>query len=542
MKTRALLVPLLTACFSLPAEAADTRKTDLAANPKPASPKAAAAKEGTDGKVRPNPDPYPAPTVVIAAMKKAAAFFRRDVAFAGGYAWRWPRDMSVAHGENSKSPTLIMMQPPGTPAVGLAMLNAWNATGDRIFLQGAKEAAQSLFWCQLASGGWDSDFDFDPRKSRRYHFRRDLDAGDTDRNGRHAGSTLDDQKTQSALHFLLELAHTEACKDDAALKSALKFGLDGLLAAQASNGGWGQHYAGPADPAAPVVKAKIPAEWPHTWPDVDYTGFYTLNDGNLLWVMRLLLRAHELEKDARFLNAARRLGDFLLLAQLPEPQPAWAQQYNSEMIPVWARKFEPPAVSSVESASAIEALTDLWIVTGEEKWLKTLPPAIAWLEKAKLPDGRWARFYELNTNKPLYCKAKTYEVTFDDSDLPTHYGFKTEEKFAKDIEDLKKRLATPREELLRKNTPPAEPKKWTSRAKGQAAKVVTALQAADKKSGIWLKDDLIDAGEFVKNLKAMSIYVEAAKNGGVTFEALRAAAAQKQPPPSGNDAAPERRP
>jgi hypothetical protein len=39
------------------------------------------------------------------------------------------------------------------------------------------------------------------------------------------------------------------------------------------------------------------------------------------------------------------------------------------------------------------------------------------------PDGRLARFYELNTNRPLYF-TKSYELTYDDSDLPTHYSFK----------------------------------------------------------------------------------------------------------------------
>ena len=77
-------------------------------------------------------------------MKKAASHFRRHVSFAGGYAWTWPQDMSIAHGENRSSATLIMMQPPGTPAVGQAMLSAYKATSDKLFLQGAKEAAQAL--------------------------------------------------------------------------------------------------------------------------------------------------------------------------------------------------------------------------------------------------------------------------------------------------------------------------------------------------------------------------------------------------------------
>ena len=51
---------------------------------------------------------------------------------------------------------------------------------------------------------------------------------------------------------------------------------------------------------------------------------------------------------------------FLLLAQLPEPQPGWAQQYNIEMEPEWARKFEPPAVTGGESQKVIATLLTLF--------------------------------------------------------------------------------------------------------------------------------------------------------------------------------------
>jgi hypothetical protein len=447
---------------------------------------------------------------------------RTEVSFAGGYAWKWPVDLSTARAENRTSPTVISMQPPGTPAVGRALLDAYVATGDRLFLQGAREAAQALLWCQMASGGWPGEFDFDPREARKHHFRRDLEAGDTDPGKRHGLSTLDDQKTQAALLFLLELAHHDSTKNDPALRAALKFGLDGLLAAQAPNGGWPQHFRGAADATAPVTKAKINAQWPRVWPNVNYIDFYTLNDGNLFWVVKLLLRAHELEKDGRYLAAAKKAGEFLLLARLPAPQPVWAQQYNRDMEPVWARKFEPPAVSSIESFGALKALRELWLVTGDAKWTEPLKPALAWFAKTKLKDGSWARFYELGTDKPLYCKAETYELTADDSDLPTHYGFKTETDFQKDLDELANDFAMGREALLRERANPETPKKWASRAKGKVAKVQDALKTQDKK-GWWLKDDMIDAGLFVKHFEAMNTYLLAAKNGGAAFEELRKA-------------------
>lgn len=457
-------------------------------------------------------------------MKKAAVYYRRELAFAGGYAWKWPEDRSTARTEGRESPSVIGMQPPGTPSVGLVMVHAFRATGDALYLQAAREAAQALMWCQLSSGGWDSDFDFDPRFSQKYHFRRDLDAGEADRAKRHSDSTLDDQKTQSALLFLLELAHLPECASDVVLKGALKFGLDGLLAAQAPNGGFGQHYDGPADATAPVRRAQVPAEWPRVWPGVDYTRHYTLNDDNLYWVIDLLLRAHELEKDVRFLDAAKKTGNFLLLAQFDEPQPVWAQQYNREMEPVWARKFEPPAVCSVESLGVLRALIDLWVATGDEKYVKPHAAAFAWFERSRLPDGRWARFYELRTNRPIYCKRETYELTYDDSDLPTHYGFKID-GFDRDIEKMKGEMARGRVGLLSRRSVPTDPKKWASRAKSIVGRVIAAMAAADGK-GYWVKDGWIDSTEFVGHMQAMIAYIEAAKNGGEAFEAKRAEAAK----------------
>jgi len=467
----------------------------------------------------PKLEPFPAPADVAVAMKKTALFYRNKTSVAGGYGISVPKDYSTSRAENRESSTLISIQHPGTPSVGLALLMAFKVTKDPLFKQAAREAAQSLLWCQLASGGWESDFDFNPAVARKYHYRRDLEAGDTERGGRHGASTLDDGKTEAALLFLLELAHTPEFAKDEELHRAVKFGFDGLLLAQEKCGAWGQSFDGPADASAPVVKAKLPAQWSRVWPNVDYTKFYTLNDGNLLQTTRLLLRAHELTQDERYLTAAKKVGDFHLLAQLPAPQPAWAQQYNAQMEPVWARKFEPPAVSSAESIEALETLLELWVATGEAKYRAPMAAAIAWLDKVKLPDGQWARFYELGTDKPLYCKAKTYEVTYDDSDLPTHYGFKLNE-LGEDLDALKKKLAMSREELQHAKADPTEPRKWASRAKGAAKKVVKALETLNPK-GYWSKDNQIDMGEFVKHMRAMAYYLEAAQKGDGFFEALR---------------------
>jgi len=452
-------------------------------------------------------------------MKRATAFYTTKLANHGGYASAWSKDLSMAKAEGKASPTVISIQPPGTTTVGLALVKAYQATGDAQFLEGSRGAARALIECQLASGGWDSDFDFAEESVKKYFLRSQVLAGETPKDKKRNHTTLDDNKTQSALLFLLELAHLPECRDDKVLQDSLKFSLNSLLGAQYPNGGWPQQFDAPADPTTPVLKATYPKEWSRTFPKVNYVSFYTLNDSNMEKIVHLLLRAHELTKDERFMNAAKKTGDFFILAQMPEPQTGWAQQYNHQMEPVWARKFEPPSVTGGESLSTMETLHELFVVTGEEKYLKPLPAAFAWYEKSRLPDGAYARFYELQTNKPLYLVKDSYELTYDDSNLPTHYGFKLE-GIADDLDALRKRMQQPREDLLAKRAGPSSEKSWASKAKGVAGKVKAAL-AAQQAEGSWLKDDMIDAGEFTKHMLALSQYVEGAKKGGAAFAALR---------------------
>lgn len=453
----------------------------------------------------------PDPAAITDAMKKAVTYAHTHLAREGGYASSYDKEGKIGEVEHGKSSTIISIQPHGTTTMGLAILKAYQATGDEVFLKAARDAAGALIKSQLATGGWDSDFDFDPEKVTKYHLRSQFDAGDKEPGKRRNYSTLDDNKTQSAMLLLLEISHVPAFKDDAALQNAKKAAFDALLAAQASCGAWPQQFSGPADVSEPVVKASYPETWSRTFPKLDYRSYHTLNDGNLSEIAKVLLRAYELEKDERYLAALKKLGDFFILAQMPEPQPVWAMQYDHAMHPAWARKFEPPSVTAYESLEALETLHQLWILTGDEKYLAPMQPALAWFDRSKLSDGTHARFYELKTNKPLFFVKDTYELTYDDSNLPTHYSFKDERE--SDVNAFKAKLAQSREELQRNLVGPQTPKEWASRAKGAAAKARRAADALDSE-GRWLKDDEIDAGEFVKNLNAMAWYVEARKKSG----------------------------
>ena len=81
-------------------------------------------------------------------------------------------------------------------------------------------------------------------------------------------------------------------------------------------------------------------------------------------------------------KAMLRGADFILLAQMPAPQPAWAQLYNARMEPAWARRFELPSITGCESVGTCRTLLDLYLATGTEKYLKVLAQQCNGFKKA----------------------------------------------------------------------------------------------------------------------------------------------------------------
>ncbi len=291
-----------------------------------------------------------------AALRKAVSFLREEVATEGGYLWWYSEDLEERHGEGKASKTQVWVQPPGTPTVGMAMLRAWEWTGEAICLEGARDAAHALMRGRRASGGWGYSIEFDPEKRKQQCYDVDQHGPDHEPcKDRRNLIVYDDDTTQAAIRFLARYDKLTGFRDRPVNDCVLN-ALDAVLKTQYPNGGWPQRTLGAPDPDLyPHGRASYPDTWSRTWPGKDYKSYCTINDNVTPDLIRTLLVANDVyghaEKDdstvngsGKYLRAAIRGGEFLIRAQMPDPQPAWAQQYDHDMHPAWARKFEPPAV------------------------------------------------------------------------------------------------------------------------------------------------------------------------------------------------------
>ncbi|MEM9365691.1 MAG: pectate lyase [Planctomycetota bacterium] len=378
------------------------------------------------------------------AMRRASLAFREVAGRHGGYAYYVSIDGAKRWGEGVITQDQVLVQPPGTPTVGQAFLNAYRATGDEWYWKAAVAAAESLVHGQLRSGGWTQTIDFDPGGSRAGQYR----VGQGDRNGRNV-SSLDDDQTTAALRFLIlvdQAAHFQLPR----IHEAVKVGMQALLRSQMDGGGFPQVWDDSPGVNVGPLQARFPARRAQTAERIkEYWHLPTLNDAVPLNVARTLSLARQVYDDRAVLRAMEQLGKFLTRAQLPAPQSGWAQQYDSRMRPTWARKFEPPAVSGDETQECIETLLLLAAELNDASLLRPIESALTYLRRSRLSDGRLARFYEIGSNRPMYMEraGQRYEITFDDSRLPNHYGWKIEDRtdaLASQLLAVRKELNTSR--------------------------------------------------------------------------------------------------
>jgi hypothetical protein len=262
----------------------------------------------------------------------------------------------------------------GTPLVGSVYLTMYQIEPNPVYLQVAKDVGDAILAIQDKNGGFYYDgrrhkdgSGFDPHP---WNFRK--------------STILDDNVMQSCMSYLLDLYNVTR---DIKYYQGFDRAYSCLESIELPHGGWKQRS---------------------NYPEDAYQSQTTLNDNTMHDVVMMLLKANSIfPSNQKYLTACIRAGEFLINTQGNGGstfQQGWAQQYDFNLQPCWARDFEPPAICSMQTASSIRILIELYLTTNNTKWLDPIPNAIIWLNSSetKLGDTTWSRLYELETNNPIY--------------------------------------------------------------------------------------------------------------------------------------------
>jgi PelA/Pel-15E family pectate lyase len=221
-------------------------------------------------------------------------------------------------------------------------------------------------------------------------------------------ATIDNNATSKEINILIKSYKTT--KNPEYLKSAEK-GIQYLLVMQYKNGGFPQYY-----PNSAIYRKQI-----------------TYNDNAMINALTVLYNVAEGKNDFDVVDsklkekskiAVQKGIECILKTQvLQKGIPSiWADQYNEITLqPDKARAFEPISLATGESVGIVKFLMMQPVTSEIEKSLKS---AVKWFKQNKIAgysynvtkqDGKtvrilaedknsviWARFYDINTNKPLF--------------------------------------------------------------------------------------------------------------------------------------------
>ncbi|WP_394800849.1 pectate lyase [Maribellus maritimus] len=172
----------------------------------------------------------------------------------------------------------------------------------------------------------------------------------------------------------------------------------------------------------------------------------------------------------------------------------------------------------------MNSLIDLYLHSGRTNYLEPVPDAIRWLKASQLPNGKWGRFLELGTNKPLYYDRGRIRVeSLEQLSLErrTGYGYETDIKSAlkaveiRYLQVLEKatvdRISVPSlDELARDAEAVIEAQDDFGRWVVQNDKFRQDMEVS-KWNGEYRIEDRISSALFNRNVKVLCDYMEAYK-------------------------------
>ena len=257
--------------------------------------------------------------------------------------------------------------------------------------EGVKITARILSW-QSSHGSWPKNVD-----TTRKEFTGDRKS---------IQGTFDNKATTDELRYL-GLAFKST--GDARCKEAFLLGIDHIFEAQYANGGWPQYF--------PLSK--------------QYHRHITFNDGCMIRLMEFL-REVATEDEFKFVDSRRRRAaakavergvDCIVKSQIvvDGTPTVWCAQHDEvTLAPAKARAYEHASLSGSESAGILRFL--MTIEKPSREVIRAVNAGVKWFEAAKLEGIRvekvdgdrqvikdasapplWARFYEVETNRPIFC-------------------------------------------------------------------------------------------------------------------------------------------
>lgn len=255
----------------------------------------------------------------------------------------------------------------GTPRTALNLLYGYEVLGDYRYLDAALRTAEMLLAAQDERGFW-------------VHGYRMTVHGIVPV----AGDRSIKLQDLVQAHPIFYLAYVYRLTGDERYLDAARRGGEFLLAAQNPNGSWSHHF----DAQEGVGRNAV-----------GEVGAGELNDAAMNSAIEVMAFMYHLTGDGRYVQAIQRAGDWLIAAQ-GDDIPLWADQYDPEDNPQWARAFEPPAWGVTATLLACQALREIYRFSGDDRYLDPIRRAIAWMEE-HLPDGEMSTFIEPGTARPI---------------------------------------------------------------------------------------------------------------------------------------------